>query len=112
MLALVICSAPAANPIVPDRVLNDPRMDRYTEHMNLLGILTDAIPSAQQRAVMEKILAGAPEMAKATIYFGFCYGRALVKTGLADRYLDTFEWGGRTIGLKPGEQSIQVNQPN
>ncbi|MCU0778178.1 MAG: family 78 glycoside hydrolase catalytic domain, partial [Akkermansiaceae bacterium] len=68
---------------------DDPRMNRYTEHMNLLGILTDAIPPAQQRAVMEKILNGEPKMTKATIYFRFYYNRALVKTGLADRYLDT-----------------------
>jgi len=68
---------------------DDPRMERYTEHMNLLGILTDAIPPAQQKAVMEKILAGEPKMTKATIYFRFYYNRALVKTGLADRYLDT-----------------------
>jgi hypothetical protein len=68
---------------------DDPRMNRYTEHMNLLGILTDAIPPAQQRAVMEKILNGESKMTKATIYFRFYYNRALVKTGLADRYLDT-----------------------
>ena len=68
---------------------DDPRKERYTEHMNLLGILTDAIPLAQQPGVMEKILAGEPEMTKATIYFRFYYNRALVKTGLADRYLDS-----------------------
>ena len=68
---------------------DDPGMERYTEHMNLLGILTDAIPPAQQKAVMEKILAGEPGITKATIYFRFYYNRALVKTGLADRYLDT-----------------------
>lgn len=68
---------------------DDQRMNLYTEHMNLLGILTDTIPPAQQRAVMEKILAGEPGMTKATIYYRFYYNRALVKTGLADRYLDT-----------------------
>lgn len=68
---------------------DDPRMNRYTEHMNVLGILTDAIPPGQQRAVMDKILDGKPKMTKATIYFRFYYNRALVKTGLADRYLDT-----------------------
>ncbi len=68
---------------------DDPRLNRYTEHMNLLGILTDAIPPVQQRAVMGKILAGEPQMTRATIYFRFYYNRALVKTGLADRYLDT-----------------------
>jgi alpha-L-rhamnosidase len=70
---------------------NGPEKKFYSEHANLLGILTDAIPPAQQKAVMEKILAGTPEMTKATIYFRFYYNRALVKTGMADRYLDTLD---------------------
>ncbi len=68
---------------------DDPAQTRYTEHSNILGILTDAIPPAQQKAVMQKILDGQPDMAKATIYFRFYYNRALVKTGMAEKYLDT-----------------------
>ena len=70
---------------------DDPEHERFTEHANLLGILTDTIPPAKQKAVMQKILAGKPEMTKATIYFRFYYNRALVKLGMADLYLDTLD---------------------
>jgi hypothetical protein len=78
---------------------NEPAKKHYSEHTNLLGILTDAIPQAQQKTVMEKILAGAPEMTRATIYFRFYYNRALVKTGLADRYLDTLDFWREQLKL-------------
>jgi hypothetical protein len=68
---------------------DDPDQKLYSEHSNILGILTDAIPPAQQQAVMQRILDGRPAMAKATIYFRFYYNRALVKTGRAEKYLDT-----------------------
>ena len=68
-----------------------PDKQSHSEHANLLGILTDAIPPEQQKGVMEKILDGTPDMTRATIYFRFYYNRALVKTGLADRYLETLD---------------------
>ena len=68
---------------------DDPAQKLYTEHSNILGILTDAIPPEQQKAVMQKILEGKPKMARATIYFRFYYNRALIKTGLAEKYLET-----------------------
>lgn len=70
---------------------DDPRMERYTEHANLLGILTDTIPLEDQQAVMQRILSQTVGLTPATIYFRFYYNRALVKTGLADQYLDTLD---------------------
>lgn len=70
---------------------DDPGHQRLTEHVNLLGILTDTIPPAKQAEVMQKILDGQPSMTQATIYFRFYYNRALVKVGMADRYLDTLD---------------------
>ena len=68
---------------------DDPRMERYSEHANLLGILTDTIPLEDQQGVMRTIIDKKVKLAPATIYFRFYYNRALVKTGLADLYLDT-----------------------
>ena len=70
---------------------DDPRMEYYTEHANLLGILTDTIPLEDQQRVMRMILDKKVNLTPATIYFRFYYNRALVKTGLADQYLDTLD---------------------
>jgi len=68
---------------------DDLRMERYSEHANLLGILTDTIPLEDQQQVMRTILDQNVELMPTTIYFRFYYNRVLVKTGLADEYLDS-----------------------
>jgi hypothetical protein len=79
---------------------DSPKTDQYSEHANILGILTDTIPIERQKEVMEKILAGNSGMTKVTLYFHFYLNRALVKTGLADRYLET---------LTPWRDQIELN---
>lgn len=59
----------------------------WSQHVNLLGVLADAVPAASRRAVMEKVL-GDPSLTQATYYFKFYLFRAMEKAGLADRYLD------------------------
>lgn len=59
--------------------------ETYSQHVNILGILTDAIPHRDQRAVFER-LASDPTLTQTTFYYKFYLIRALKKVGLADRY--------------------------
>ena len=58
----------------------------YSQQTNALAILTDAVPYAQQRAVMERVLSDST-LTKATYYFSFYLLEALREAGMADRYV-------------------------
>jgi alpha-L-rhamnosidase len=64
-----------------------PAKTSWSQHVNLLGVLADAVPEAGRRAVMEKVLTD-PSLTQTTYYFKFYLFRAMEKAGLADRYLD------------------------
>ncbi|MEL6671240.1 MAG: alpha-L-rhamnosidase C-terminal domain-containing protein [Bacteroidota bacterium] len=66
---------------------DNPTKNSVSQHANVLAILTDAIPPFQQADLMEKILADT-SMTPCTFYYQFYLHRALVKTGLGDRYID------------------------
>ena len=70
------------------RVADTPAHQTYSQHAAILAILADAIPAADRAAVMERTLSDS-EMAQATFYFRFYWNRALVASGLGDRYLET-----------------------
>lgn len=79
----------------------------YSQHANIMAVLTDAIPKSQQKALMEKILAD-KSLIQATFYFKFYLFRALVKTGMADQYIEQImpwkemlELGLTTFAEKP-----------
>lgn len=57
----------------------------FSQHANIMGILTDAIPTADQTAVFER-LDSDTTLAQATFYYRFYLTRALKKAGLGDRY--------------------------
>jgi alpha-L-rhamnosidase len=57
----------------------------YSQHTNIWGILTDAIPLDDQPDVMKTILKD-PKLIPTTIYFRFYLFEALKKTGMADKY--------------------------
>ena len=59
----------------------------YSQHANIMGILTDAIPKKDQRGVFETIV-GDTSVTQTTFYYKFYLIRALKKVGLADRYVD------------------------
>ena len=59
----------------------------YSQHTNVLAILADAVPAAERRALMERVLADTT-LAQATYYFGFYVFEALRESGLADRYVE------------------------
>ena len=62
----------------------------FSQHANIFGILTDAIPKEKQADVMGRILEDA-SIIQCTMYFRFYLFQALKKTGLADLYLDNLD---------------------
>jgi alpha-L-rhamnosidase len=64
-----------------------PNANIYSQHVNIIAILTDALPENEQKALMQKIMTD-KSLIQATFYFRFYLFRALVKTGMADRYID------------------------
>ena len=63
-----------------------PARQYFTQHTNILAILTDAISVEEQPLLMEKILDD-PSLTKVEIYFQFYLFEALRKTGMADKYV-------------------------
>jgi alpha-L-rhamnosidase len=59
----------------------------YSQQTNVLAVLADAVPLAQQRAVMERVLADTT-LTRSTYYFSFYLLEALRKAGLGDRYVE------------------------
>ncbi len=64
-----------------------PAKTTFSQHVNLLGVLADAVPAAGRRALMTKVLDD-PSLTQTTYYFKFYLFRALQKAGMGDRYLD------------------------
>jgi len=66
----------------------------YSQQTNVLAILTDGAPVAEQRALMERVLSDTT-LTRASYYFGFYVLEALRKAGLADRYIEQLApWQG------------------
>lgn len=61
-----------------------PSKTSFSQHANILAILTDAVPIAQQRDVLQKTIAGT-DLTQATFYFKFYLFQALKKTGMGDQ---------------------------
>jgi alpha-L-rhamnosidase len=59
----------------------------FSQHTNVLALLTGAVPSNDRRGLMERVLSDTT-LAQATYYFGFYVFEALRETGLADRYVE------------------------
>lgn len=71
---------------------DNPDKTVFSQQANIMGVLYDAIPKAQQRAVVQKLLAIEPGttpdgVLSASYYFRFYLARALDHTGMADDYL-------------------------
>jgi hypothetical protein len=58
----------------------------FSQHANIMGVLEDSIPAADQREVMKTVLAD-PSLIQATYYFRFYLFRAMKKVGLGDQYI-------------------------
>jgi hypothetical protein len=59
----------------------------FSQHTNIMAILSDSITKSKQKSLMMKIL-GEKDLIQTTIYFKFYLFRALQKTGMANKYLD------------------------
>ena len=69
-----------------------PEKKNFSQHTNILAILTGIVEGEDSRKLMEKILSDR-SLTQATIYFKYYLHRALVKAGLGDRYIDLLdEW--------------------
>ncbi len=63
-----------------------PAKKHFSQHANIFGVLAGAIPAADQKAVMEKVLADST-LTQCSYYFRFYLFRAMKKVGLGDEYL-------------------------
>jgi hypothetical protein len=63
-----------------------PAKNTFSQHANILAVLTDAIPAAQQPALVQKTMADT-SLTQATFYFKFYLFEALKKTNLGDQFV-------------------------
>jgi hypothetical protein len=72
----------------------------FSQQTNVLAILTDALPAAEQRALMERVLADS-SLIPASYYFSWYVHEAMRKVGLGDRYIEQLApWRGMlALGL-------------
>ncbi len=64
-----------------------PFENSYSQHTNIWGVLTDAIPKEKQKEVMKRVLTD-KTLIQCTIYFKFYLFQAMQKVGLADQYIE------------------------
>jgi alpha-L-rhamnosidase len=72
----------------------------YSQQTNVMAVLADAVPAAEQRGVVERVLADTT-LVPASYYYGYYVLEALRKAGLADRYVEQLApWRGMlALGL-------------
>jgi hypothetical protein len=68
-------------------ISDTPVKDKFSQHANVLAILTGAIAGEKARLVGERLLK-TEGLAQATYYFRFYLHRALQQVGLGDHYLE------------------------
>jgi len=68
-------------------IADTPLHRSFSQHASILGVLADAIPAADQQAVMAKVLRDT-SLTQCSFYFRFYLFRAMKKAGLGDEYLD------------------------
>jgi hypothetical protein len=61
--------------------------ETFSQHTNVMAILTGAVPEAERRALMERVLDDA-SLTQAGYYFKFYVFEALREAGLGDRYIE------------------------
>jgi alpha-L-rhamnosidase len=91
---------------VPSRSMlaDSPAKNVFSQQANILGVLFDVIPKAQQRAVLQKLLAIEPGttpggVLSASYYFRFYLARALDHAGMADDYLASIQAWRQLLAL-------------
>lgn len=67
-----------------------PAKDTFSQHANILGVLTDVFSDAERQAVMKRVLADS-SLVQATYYYRFYLHRAMKEAGLGHRYIEQLE---------------------
>jgi hypothetical protein len=91
-LADAIKAAARASCWDPNRRLmaDNPARKDFSQHVNVLAVLEDAIPVEEQKEVMQRVLADS-SLTQCTFYFRFYLFRAMKKAGLGEEYLNQLE---------------------
>lgn len=84
-----------------------PDQDSYSQHANIFGVLTNAIPQLEQAGVMRKLIAAqlgetaaaGTKMAMVSYHYQFYLSQAIDKSGLGQSYLDTLGPWHRMLDL-------------
>lgn len=71
-------------------IAETPDKKNFSQHTNIMAILTNTIPEKDQKVVMQKILED-KDLIQTTIYYKFYLFNALQKAGLGNKYLDLLE---------------------
>ena len=79
-------------------IADTPARRQFSQHANIMAILEDAVPAAEQPALMKTVLTDT-SLTQATYYFRFYLFRAMKKAGLGDRYLDQLAPWRKMLGL-------------
>ncbi len=66
---------------------DSPDKKSFSQHANIFGILTGAVPEERQKELMQRILED-DQLIQCTLYFRFYLFQAMKKIGLQDLYLD------------------------
>jgi hypothetical protein len=65
---------------------DDPGKKEFSQHANIMAVLTDAISATEQTSLLNKIITD-KSITQCTYYFSFYLFEALKKTGMGDRFL-------------------------
>ncbi|RZL44139.1 MAG: hypothetical protein EOP00_21145 [Pedobacter sp.] len=76
---------------------NTPQKNSFSQHASIMAILANAIPVADEKAVLKKVLTDTT-LSQATFYYRFYLTLALKKAGMADMYYGQ---------LKPWREMLQ-----
>jgi len=71
-------------------IAETPKKEHFSQHTNIMAILTNAISEKDQKEIMQKILDD-KDLIQATIYYKFYLFNALQKVGLGDKYLSLLQ---------------------
>ncbi|MEN8193894.1 MAG: alpha-L-rhamnosidase C-terminal domain-containing protein [Bacteroidota bacterium] len=71
-------------------IAETPNKEKFSQHSNIMAILTNTIEGSQQKELMQKILDD-KSLIQTTIYYKFYLFNALHKAGLGDQYLSLLD---------------------
>lgn len=73
-----------------DLLADTPDKEDFSQHANILGVLTGLFSEEEKQTVMEEVLADT-SLVPVTYYFSFYLHRAMEEVGLDDQYIDELE---------------------